>query len=254
MIAIDLPPLPPDAQTVMLFDASRPATDKRFTVVNLSGPVPTVVLHTTVAHGTGSDTNADGVIERFSNDLNSKATSLGRYKVAEPYYSDKWQSVAYRLDGLDATNSRARERAVVLHPSKYVREDYAGRSWGCPALSFDDFNTLQEVANLQSAFIVIYTADQTDGWLHFNLQEPICTPMTNPADLAIQQQIRIFSMPPAVATWLDVSAPSMMEHSPMPQLTKETPPFTWPVRSDTASLCPTWSAWESTPTLRTTTA
>ncbi|WP_448670422.1 murein L,D-transpeptidase catalytic domain-containing protein [Pseudoxanthomonas mexicana] len=106
MTAIDLPPLPPDAQVVMLFDASQPASAKRFTVVSLDGPVPEIVMRTTVAHGVGSDPNNDGLVERFSNEPNSLATSLGQYKVAEPYFSDKWQSTAYRLDGLDPTNAK----------------------------------------------------------------------------------------------------------------------------------------------------
>lgn len=45
-----------------------------------------------------------------------------------------------RLDGLESTNSRMRERAIVMHGAWYVSEDVIreygrlGRSLGCPAL------------------------------------------------------------------------------------------------------------------------
>lgn len=252
MTAIDLPPLPPEAKTVMLFDASKSASEKRFTVVNLDGPTPTIVLHTTVAHGVGSDPDGDGVIERFSNEANSLATSLGRYKVAESYFSDKWESTAYRLDGLDPTNSNARNRAVVLHPSRYVRSDYAGRSWGCPALSFEDFHTLQKVADLRNAYIVIYTAEQTSAWLHYNLENPICTiPQTNPSTNELTTN---FFTARSEVTWPVFNPLLPVELFPMPPQPMETTPFTWLAHSDTPMLCLTSSPWEPTPMRRTTMA
>ena len=246
MMTIDLPPLPPDARTVMLFDASKPATEKRFTVINLDGPVPTVLMHTTVAHGTGSDPDGDGVIERFSNQPNSNATSLGTYRVAEPYHSDKWNSIAYRLDGLDATNSNARQRAVVFHPSRYVREDYAGRSWGCPAISFDDFNTLRAVADLANAYIVIHTDAMSSGWLHYNLESPTCNMPTSTTVSSQPQQVEILQL-------FDWRAQSLvLSQTPPPQTSMETTPSIWPVWADTPKLCVSSSTWGQIPTPRTT--
>ncbi len=245
MMTIDLPPLPPDARTVMLFDASKPASEKRFTVINLDGPTPTVVMHTTVAHGTGSDPDGDGVIERFSNAPNSNATSLGTYRVAEPYHSDKWNSIAYRLDGLDPTNSNARQRAVVFHPSRYVRDDYAGRSWGCPAISFDDFNTLRKVADLANAYIVIHTQEKTSHWLNYNLENPTCSMPTSMTASLQPQPVET----PTPFAWSARSP--VLNPMPQPQTTMETMPFTWPAWEDTPKLCAYASNWGLTPTRRT---
>ncbi len=246
MTAIDLPPLPPDARVVMLFDASQPATAQRFTVVDLDGPVPQVVMRTTVAHGVGSDPDGDGVVERFSNQPNSLATSLGQYKVAEPYFSDKWQSTAYRLDGLDPTNSNARSRAVVLHPSRYVREDYAGRSWGCPALSFEDFKALRAQVDLTNAYLVIHNG-QDGGWLHFNLENPVCViPSITTSKL------------PSVATWVpsDTFMPttSQKRSTPTAATVMATMPSTMQPDTGTPMWCKTSSSWGQTQWLRTTTA
>jgi hypothetical protein len=88
-----------------------------------------------VAHGKGSDSNNDGYATNFSNKVNSEASSLGFYLTAETYHGN--HGLSLRLDGLSSTNSKARERSVVLHGADYVREAEvkAGRSWGCPAVS-----------------------------------------------------------------------------------------------------------------------
>ena len=159
---IDLPPnLPPQAEYVMLMDASQNASNKRLKVVDLK--TKTVVLETTVAHGAGSDRNKDGYAESFSNTQDSHQTSLGLYRVAEEYTGQ--YGTSYRLDGLDKTNSNARQRAVVLHPAPYVTDRGAGRSWGCPAISFDALKTLKTkgVLNAQT-YLVIYTPSTQTNW------------------------------------------------------------------------------------------
>ena len=85
------------------------------------------------AHGSGSDPGNTGRPTRFSNRSGSKMSSIGFYRTAETYQGKYGYSL--RLDGLSGTNSRVRARAVVMHPSKYVREGGAsGRSWGCFAI------------------------------------------------------------------------------------------------------------------------
>lgn len=88
-----------------------------------------------VAHGSGSDKNHDGFAEKFSNVSGSNASSLGFYMTAETYSGKHGYSL--RLDGLSATNSKARSRAIVVHGASYVSDSNvkAGRSWGCPAVS-----------------------------------------------------------------------------------------------------------------------
>ena len=83
-----------------------------------------------VAHGQGSDPSRTGYATRFSNENETHATSLGFFRTAETY--DGKHGYSLRLDGLSATNSNARERAIVIHGADYVAS--LGRSWGCPAV------------------------------------------------------------------------------------------------------------------------
>ena len=91
------------------------------------------------AHGRGSEgDDDDGLATYFSNRNGSNASSLGVYLCAQPYYGD--HGLSLRLDGMQDTNSHARERAIVLHGAKYVsdkmieRTGRIGRSKGCPAV------------------------------------------------------------------------------------------------------------------------
>ncbi|MCM2267025.1 MAG: murein L,D-transpeptidase catalytic domain family protein [Elusimicrobiales bacterium] len=88
-----------------------------------------------VAHGTGSDPDGDGYATRFSNQPNSRASSLGFYLTGALYTGKHGRSM--RLHGLSSTNSNALSRAVVVHDSNYVREANVrqGRSFGCLAVA-----------------------------------------------------------------------------------------------------------------------
>lgn len=116
---------------ITVVDFSAHSSRARFFIVDMAtGKVQ--ALH--VSHGKNSDTNNDGYAERFSNKSGSEASSVGFYRVSEPYNGSHGYSV--RLDGLSSTNSNVRARAVVIHPADYVSEkkSKAGRSWGCLAL------------------------------------------------------------------------------------------------------------------------
>ncbi len=91
------------------------------------------------AHGKGSEgPTDDGFASVFSNTSRSNCTSLGVYRCAETYNGSHGFSM--RLDGLEATNSNARARAVVVHGADYVSPEMIdltgriGRSDGCPAV------------------------------------------------------------------------------------------------------------------------
>lgn len=132
---IDLPPTNdfPENSIVIVMDVSQPSTAERLLVYRMEGDKPVLIAKTKVAHGKGSDGNNDGVADTFSNTPNSLATSLGTYKIAEPYHGK--YGLSYRLDGLEPSNSNARARAVVMHEAEYVSRDKVGRSWGCPAVA-----------------------------------------------------------------------------------------------------------------------
>ena len=117
-------------------DFSLPSRAARFHVVNLADGHVNSYL---VAHGRGSDPTHTGWLERFSNDPGSYATSSGAFRTGSLYGGAHGRSM--RLDGLDATNSNAAARAIVVHGAWYVSEamigqsGMLGRSEGCFAVS-----------------------------------------------------------------------------------------------------------------------
>jgi hypothetical protein len=119
-----------------IVDFSRPSSAPRFHSLNLAdGRVRSHL----VAHGRGSDPEHTGWLERFSNEPHSYATSAGAFRTQGVYLGEHGQSI--RLDGLDASNSNAASRAIVVHGAWYVSDDIAkehgvlGRSEGCFAMA-----------------------------------------------------------------------------------------------------------------------
>lgn len=126
--AIDAPP------TLTLIDYSRPSVEPRLWVFDLE--TGNLLFKELVAHGRNTGEN---FATKFSNQMDSRQTSLGLFVTDEPYVGSNGYSL--RLDGLDVGfNDRARDRAIVMHGAPYVNEEIAaaqgriGRSWGCPAL------------------------------------------------------------------------------------------------------------------------
>jgi hypothetical protein len=117
-------------------DFSLPSRAPRFHLVNLADG--SVRSHL-VAHGRGSDPAHTGWLERFSNDPRSNATSAGAYRTDSLYLGAHGRSM--RLEGLDATNSNALSRAIVVHGAWYVNAEMIGhsgmlgRSQGCFAVA-----------------------------------------------------------------------------------------------------------------------
>ena len=106
----------------------------RFFVYNLDRD--SVEIAGLVAHGSGIGKNND--IPTFSNTPNSYCTSLGKYKIGNSY-NGKF-GLAYKLYGLDKTNSKAFDRFVVLHahacvPNEEVAPSPICESWGCPTVA-----------------------------------------------------------------------------------------------------------------------
>jgi hypothetical protein len=108
---------------VGIADFGRPSTLPRFHFVNLEAGTIKSFL---VSHGRGSDPAHSGFLKAFSNVPGSEATSRGAYLTCE-WYKGKY-GTSVRLQGLDADNSNALERAIVMHPADYAREDYITRS------------------------------------------------------------------------------------------------------------------------------
>ena len=117
------------------------SSQKRFHFVDL---VNERVESYHVSHGTGSDSEHDGWLKRYSNIEGSEATSRGSY-MTRSWYRGRY-GTSIRLDGLDPTNSNALPRAIVMHPAEYARPEHIsrygrlGRSNGCFALGPDQFD------------------------------------------------------------------------------------------------------------------
>nr|BFD60485.1 hypothetical protein CKG001_25920 [Bdellovibrio sp. CKG001]BFD63900.1 hypothetical protein BdHM001_25810 [Bdellovibrio sp. HM001] len=118
---------------VAVIDFSKPSSERRLYVMNLKDGA---VSKHFVAHGKGSGVR---VAAKFSNIDGSKMSSLGMYLGGNTYYGGHGESL--NLYGLEASNSKAAERDIVVHAASYVSEDYVksqgrlGRSWGCPAVA-----------------------------------------------------------------------------------------------------------------------
>jgi hypothetical protein len=99
-----------------------------------------------VAHGCGSETEIENQL-KFSNVNNSKATSLGKYSIGESYYGQFGK--AYKLYGLDKSNSNAFTRNIVLH--KYGKMPYeeqynpVSNSYGCPMVNEIYFKRIEKI-------------------------------------------------------------------------------------------------------------
>jgi hypothetical protein len=98
-----------------------------------------------VAHGSGSDKKRTGYASKFSNVPGSNQSTLGFVRTAETYIGK--HGISLRLDGLSDTNSKMRDRAIVLHGAKYVWDQNVkqGVSWGCPAVSMKNYKTIVEL-------------------------------------------------------------------------------------------------------------
>lgn len=126
---------------VGIADFALPSSQPRLHFLNMENGTVRSYL---VAHGRGSDPEHDGWLKNFSNVPGSEATSRGGYLTCE-WYNGKY-GVSIRLVGLDADNSHALDRAIVMHPAWYVDESMIykwgkiGRSEGCFAMAPNDFN------------------------------------------------------------------------------------------------------------------
>lgn len=115
-----------------------------------------LLLNTWVSHGRGS---GGDMATRFSNTNNSHQSSIGFYVTGEVYSGKHGRSL--RLDGMDAGyNSKARERAIVIHGAKYVSEqtikslNRLGLSHGCPAVPLELSNQIIDLVKDKTVLFI----------------------------------------------------------------------------------------------------
>ena len=138
-----------------IIDMSLSANVERFFVIDME--THQLVFKSLVAHGRNS---GEEFASQFSNDERSFKTSIGFYKTAETYDGKKGFSL--KLDGLEYSNSNARERGVIIHGAEYVSEQFIknnarlGRSLGCPALPLTTFKKAIEFLKEGSCLFIYY--------------------------------------------------------------------------------------------------
>jgi hypothetical protein len=155
-----------------LIDFNKPSQMKRFFLINLK--TGKIEKHL-VSHGRGSGA---AKATEFTNGRRSGASSLGFYMTAEVYMGRHGRSL--KLDGLSASNSNARARAIVIHAAggvsvpvegewksiPYVSERMIniqgslGRSLGCPAL--DPAVAQIIIDKIKNGSLIYAFADESD--------------------------------------------------------------------------------------------
>lgn len=120
---------------IAIVDFSAPSSAARLHVLDLEQGKAKRFL---VAHGSGSDPDHTGFLQRFSNTVDSNASSEGAFVTADYYVGKHGRS--QRLLGLDQTNCNALTRSIVVHGAWYADAGMVtahgklGRSQGCFAV------------------------------------------------------------------------------------------------------------------------
>ncbi|MBR4029059.1 MAG: murein L,D-transpeptidase catalytic domain family protein [Alistipes sp.] len=124
--------------SIALFvDLSLHSGRNRFVVWDFEAEKPLLICP--VSHGSGSQKpHKRSAYAKLSNEDGSHLSSVGRAVVAERY--EGRYGIAYRLDGLEDSNSNLRPRCVVLHGWEHTTSfpifPFATvGSFGCPVLS-----------------------------------------------------------------------------------------------------------------------
>ena len=130
----------------ILVDYSRHSFQQRFYVVDLN--TGEIVLKSLCGHGRGGDSSV--FRGEFSNVPGSHCSSLGHYKIGRERKMYNYPVNAFELDGLDETNSNARARAILIHPS------VGPRSLGCVTLPFHRYKRLAKMLHMQCVSVIMW--------------------------------------------------------------------------------------------------
>lgn len=155
-----------DTRYLILVDYSIPSNNNRMFVwdTELDG----IVEQFWCAHGFGGQSTAER--PEFSNVLGSNCSSLGWFLVDRSVgKSPRWGYNYHAVDGLDACNSNARQRQLLIHPWGSVGADAAakinhpmaldGRSAGCFTTSEDGFLTIDRYVKESSKRLLLLAID-----------------------------------------------------------------------------------------------
>lgn len=142
-------------KTIFLVDMSMPSGKNRFFVYDVSKD--SIIKTSLVAHGSGD--NGFSLNPKFSNQKESGCTSLGKYRIGKSYPGRF--GTAYKLYGLDSTNSNALSRNIVLHSYSCVPEQETYpypicNSRGCPMVSPAFLKQLQTIIDKSEQPVLLW--------------------------------------------------------------------------------------------------
>jgi len=147
-----------NTQFCFLADISIASGKQRFFVYDLKNN--NVVTAGLVTHGRCNQDWLNG--RKYGNSVGCGCTSLGRYKVGNAYKGRF--GLAYKLYGLDTTNSNAYGRFVVLHSHQCVPENQVDpnaicQSDGCPTVSPVFLQSLSSFINSSKQPVLLWMFD-----------------------------------------------------------------------------------------------
>lgn len=143
-----------DTSVCFLIDMSLPANHNRFFVYDLQKD--SIQNSGLVAHGNCNQYWLEG--RKYGNEIGCGCTSLGKYRIGKSYYGRF--GLAFKLYGLDKTNSNAFNRFVVLHshdcmPDHEVAEEVC-QSNGCPMVSPNFLKQLESAIKTSKKSIMLW--------------------------------------------------------------------------------------------------
>lgn len=134
-----------------------PSGTERFLVYCLKMDI--IIKSGLVTHGNCNKYWLEGRL--YGNKVGCGCTSLGKYKIGKSYVGKF--GLAYKLFGLDSSNSNAFERYVVLHshpcvPAKKTEDDIC-QSNGCPTVNPAYLKQLQHILDASQKPILLWIYD-----------------------------------------------------------------------------------------------
>jgi len=143
-----------NSEVVFMIDMSIPSMKNRFFIYDLKKD--SIIDRGLVAHGSGSETGINGKL-KFSNINKSLSTSLGTYSIGYSYQGKFGK--AYKLYGLDDSNSNAFSRNIVLHKYWDVpyeeQKNYICNSYGCPMVNEIFYSRIQKIIDNSDKKIIL---------------------------------------------------------------------------------------------------
>lgn len=159
-------------EILTIIDFSQPSDQKRAYIYDLKNQ--RLIYQKRVAHGMKTGTDK---AKYFSNRSGSHQSSFGAYVTSHTYHGKF--DLALRLEGMEYSNSQANARGIVVHAAQYATEKFLksngrlGRSFGCPAFPFKDFEEIVDLIKDGSCFYIYYPDP------HYSKRSQLLQPLTS---------------------------------------------------------------------------